>query len=139
LARELRTPEEEWKALSGWVAWLWITPARLPTSKKRSPRSRRFGSRFRVPSLRTEFLNDKREVYDALIAGRHSIGDAGCAVRSLERSTRAVVARTASARKPIALARSNVIVDGHVAARLLEQLERSAVIAARIVAPLSFR
>jgi tetratricopeptide (TPR) repeat protein len=68
LAREMQTPEEEWKALYG-----------LGRSEPQPDKSREYltqavlvieqvRERIRIPSLRSDFFNDKREVYDALIA-----------------------------------------------------------------------
>jgi tetratricopeptide (TPR) repeat protein len=68
LARELKTPEEEWKALFGLgrvateraqaVAFLHQAVDTIDLIREG----------IRIPSLRTEFLNDKRDVFDALIA-----------------------------------------------------------------------
>ena len=66
IARELETPEEEWKALfglgrtslSGGAAFLEQAIGVIEQLRES----------IRVPSLRVEFLNDKREVYDALLA-----------------------------------------------------------------------
>ena len=68
LARELRTPEEEWKALYG-LGRVERNPAKA-IAYLRDAVNTIEGVRetIRVPSSRAEFLNDKREVYDALIA-----------------------------------------------------------------------
>jgi tetratricopeptide (TPR) repeat protein len=76
LARELRTPEEEWQALYALgrnererqpgVAREYLTQAVSVIERVRE--------NIGVPSMRFEFFNDKREVYDALIALR--LGDA---------------------------------------------------------------
>ena len=68
LARELRMPEEEWKALYGL--------GRVEGDPSKAIRYLRdaintiedIRETIRIPSSRSEFLNDKREVYDALIA-----------------------------------------------------------------------
>jgi tetratricopeptide (TPR) repeat protein len=72
-ARELATPEEEWKALWGL--------ARIETALECSEHAIAHLERavaviesireaVRVPSLKSDFFNDKREVYDALIRAR---------------------------------------------------------------------
>ena len=68
LARELRTPEEEWKALYG-LGRVTSDPLKA-IEYLRDAINTIEGVRetIRIPSSRSEFLNDKREVYDALIA-----------------------------------------------------------------------
>jgi tetratricopeptide (TPR) repeat protein len=70
LARDLHTPEEEWKALYGL--------GRLAPDRDRAARYleqaiqkiEEVREGIRVQSLRTDFLTDKREVYDTLINAR---------------------------------------------------------------------
>ena len=86
LARELKTPEEEWKALYGLgrlapdrgqaVSYLQTAVATIEQVREG----------IRVPSLRTEFLNDKREVHDALIAASLPSADTDALFGMLERS-----------------------------------------------------
>ena len=86
LARELRTPEEEWKALYGL--------GRVASDSRQA--SAYFGEAIdtiegvretiRIPSSRAEFLNDKREVYDALIAANLPDADPTLVFELIERS-----------------------------------------------------
>ena len=86
LARELKTPEEEWKALYGLgrttpnqaIAIEYFTQAVATIEQVRE--------NIRVPALRSDFLNDKREVYDALIAARFALAPAAELFDLLERS-----------------------------------------------------
>jgi CHAT domain-containing protein/tetratricopeptide (TPR) repeat protein len=73
LARELRTPEEEWKALYG-LGRTSSGAERLQhlTQAVATVESIREG--IRIPTLRSDFLTDKREVYDALLAARLADG-----------------------------------------------------------------
>jgi tetratricopeptide (TPR) repeat protein len=68
LARELRTPDEEWKALYG----LGRVEPRFETAIEYLAQSVTVIERLREDiaelALRSEFFHDKREVYDALIA-----------------------------------------------------------------------
>jgi tetratricopeptide (TPR) repeat protein len=70
LARELKTPEEEWKALYG----LARTGADPAASRRLLEEAvgviEAIREQIRVPALRSDFFNDKSEVYDALIAAR---------------------------------------------------------------------
>ena len=70
LARELQTPEEEWKALYG-LGRITQEPDKareyLAAAVSVIERVR---ERITVPLLRSDFFNDKSEVYDALIAAR---------------------------------------------------------------------
>jgi tetratricopeptide (TPR) repeat protein len=72
-ARELRTPEEEWKALWG----LARVETALDCPEDATAHLERavdviegIREAVRVPSLKSDFFNDKREVYDALIRAR---------------------------------------------------------------------
>jgi tetratricopeptide (TPR) repeat protein len=67
LARDLHTPEEEWKALYG-LGRLEPDPARAADYLTQAIRTiEDVRENIRVQSLRTDFLTDKREVYDTLI------------------------------------------------------------------------
>lgn len=68
LARELKTPEEEWKALFGSGRVLDDLAERASSLRQAIDIIDHIREAIRVPSLRTEFLNDKREVFDALLA-----------------------------------------------------------------------
>jgi CHAT domain-containing protein/tetratricopeptide (TPR) repeat protein len=104
LARELRTPEEEWKALyglgrvaadhAGAIAYFEEAVATIETVREA----------IRVPSLRAEFLNDKREVYDALIAATLPATSPDTLFALLERSHSRVWRERLQLDKPIALA-----------------------------------
>lgn len=85
LARTLRTPEEEWKALYG-LGRVEAGAAALPHLRAAVDVIERIRERIRVPSLRSDFLTDKREVYDALIAARLTHGTPGELFELLERS-----------------------------------------------------
>ena len=85
LARALETPEEEWKALYG-LGRVQSGPASLPFLHDAVSVVERIRERIRVPSLRSEFLNDKREVYDALISARLHQADPQELFGLLERS-----------------------------------------------------
>ena len=70
LARELRTPEEEWKALYGLAR---VDPGGEEATRNLTEavsRIEEVRERIRVPTLLSDFFNDKRQVYDALIAAR---------------------------------------------------------------------
>jgi tetratricopeptide (TPR) repeat protein len=68
LAGELRTPEEEWKALYGMARTHAGEPAAVEYLTRAVRTIEQVHENIRVPSLRSDFFNDKREVYDALIA-----------------------------------------------------------------------
>jgi CHAT domain-containing protein/tetratricopeptide (TPR) repeat protein len=74
LARELRTPEEEWKALYGLGRSVPRQEAARDYLAQAITVIEQIRERIRVPSLRADFFNDKTEVYDAVIAAR--LGDA---------------------------------------------------------------
>jgi len=86
LARELRTPEEEWKALYGM--------ARVEPGSGQAVNYLCDGVRvietiregIRIQSLRSDFLSDKRVVYDALIAARLATAAPAVTFDILERS-----------------------------------------------------
>lgn len=86
LARELATPEEEWKALFG----LGRTDPAPRAAEEHLGASisviERIRERIGVPSLRADFFSDKTEVYDALIAARVSTTAAAEVFSLLERS-----------------------------------------------------
>jgi CHAT domain-containing protein/tetratricopeptide (TPR) repeat protein len=86
LARELKTPEEEWKALFGLgrsEPGPELAQEHLGTAISVIEKIR---ERIGVPSLRSDFFSDKTEVYDALIAARLSTASAGDIFNLLERS-----------------------------------------------------
>lgn len=86
LARELNTPEEEWRALYGLGqvepdlarAGRYLTDAVNTIEAIREA--------IRIPPLRSDFLADKRVVYDALIAARLETAGADVTFGVLERS-----------------------------------------------------
>ena len=84
IARDLKTPEEEWKALFG----LGRTSGSgdVPFLEQAVGVIEQLRENIRVPSLRVEFLNDKRAVYDALIAARLQSASAEGIFDLLERS-----------------------------------------------------
>jgi tetratricopeptide (TPR) repeat protein len=86
LARELATPEEEWKALYGLGRATGDEDRRITYFRKSITTIERMREQIRVPSLRSDFLTDKREVYDALFAARRSTGSASELFEILERS-----------------------------------------------------
>lgn len=85
-ARQLETPEEEWKALFG----LGRTEPRPRSAQEYLEAAvsvvEHIRERIGVPSLRSDFFSDKTEVYDALIAARVRTADAGEIFSLLERS-----------------------------------------------------
>ena len=107
---ELRTPEEEWKALY----WLGRGAARRGDSRRALSLYRQAiglieSLRSGIPSsgLRTEFLADKRDVYDALIGltlqerGGSPVAEAlGWMERSRARAVQDVLRRQSADRKP---------------------------------------
>src|SRR6185295_6426137 len=104
LARDLRTPEEVWKALYGL--------GRLETSGFRTVEYLNEAIRtieqvredIRVPSLRSEFLNNKQEVYDALIAANVATASPSSLFALLERSHSRVWRERLDLAQPIDLA-----------------------------------
>jgi len=70
-ARALRTPEDEWKALFG-LGRIDLASGRHAEAAAHLERAvgviERIREALRVPTLRSDFFTDKREVYDALIA-----------------------------------------------------------------------
>jgi tetratricopeptide (TPR) repeat protein len=70
LARRLETPEEEWKALYG-LGRVSRDPAAADRLFERSMTTiERIHEGIRLTTLRSDFLNDKAEVYDTLIRAR---------------------------------------------------------------------
>ena len=70
LARDLKTPEEEWKALYG-LGRSEIEPAQAREYLTQAVAViEQIREEILVPSMRVEFFNDKAEVFDALIAAR---------------------------------------------------------------------
>lgn len=70
LARDLRTPEEEWKALYGLGRLAPDQAQRVEYLEQAIQRIEAVREGIRVQSLRTDFLTDKREVYDTLFDAR---------------------------------------------------------------------
>jgi tetratricopeptide (TPR) repeat protein len=104
LARELHTPEEEWKALYG-LGRVAVDHARaIAYFEEAIATIEKVRESIRVPSLRTEFLNDKREVYDALIAATLPSATPDALFALLERSHSRVWRERLQLDKPIALA-----------------------------------
>lgn len=88
-ARTLKTPEEEWKSLFG------LARADLRSGQRAAATENLLGAisiieqireAVRVPSLRSDFFNDKREVYDALIDLELEGGDPRTIFEMMERS-----------------------------------------------------
>jgi tetratricopeptide (TPR) repeat protein len=73
LAAELRTPEEEWKAQYG-LGRTKSGAERLQHLSDAVATVEGIREGIRIPTLRSDFLTDKREVYDALLAARLSGG-----------------------------------------------------------------
>ena len=86
LATRLQTPEEEWKALYG----LGRTEPRPEAAREYLVRAvtviEQLRETIRIPSMRSDFFNDKSEVYDALITSRIDTAPAGDTFRLVERS-----------------------------------------------------
>jgi tetratricopeptide (TPR) repeat protein len=70
LAGELRTPEEEWKALYGLGRTAAGSSDAIEYYERALATIEQVRENIRIPSLRVEFLNDKRDVYDSLIAAQ---------------------------------------------------------------------
>ncbi|HEV7424972.1 MAG TPA: CHAT domain-containing tetratricopeptide repeat protein [Thermoanaerobaculia bacterium] len=89
LARALKTPEEEWKALFG-LARIEIANGDRKAASEHLTSSvaiiEKIRETLRVPILRSDFFNDKREVYDALIDLELDGGNARSVFELLERS-----------------------------------------------------
>ncbi len=104
LARELKTPEEEWKALYG-LGRLESDRAQAVADLQEAVATiEQVREAIRVPSLRTEFLNDKREVYDALIAASLPTATTDALFAMMERSHSRVWRERLQLDKPIDLA-----------------------------------
>src|SRR6185295_19205461 len=104
LARELKTPEEEWKALFG-LGRLAADRAQAVTYLQDAVATiEQVREGIRVPSLRTEFLNDKREVYDTLVAASLPAATTDALFGMLERSHSRVWRESLHLDKPIDLA-----------------------------------
>ena len=86
LAGELRTPEEEWKALYGMARTHAGEPAAVEYLTRAVRTIEQVHENIRVPSLRSDFFNDKREVYDALIAATIAEAPVADVFSLLERS-----------------------------------------------------
>lgn len=86
LARQLRTPEEEWKALYG-MGRVETDPAGAIGHLDEAVRTiEAIREAIRVQSLRSDFLTDKRVVYDGLISARMATAPADVTFNLLERS-----------------------------------------------------
>jgi CHAT domain-containing protein/tetratricopeptide (TPR) repeat protein len=86
LARELKTPEEEWKALFGLGRLARERTEAIAYLDDAVKTIEHVREGIRVPSLSNEFLNDKREVYDALIAASLSSATPAALFQLVERS-----------------------------------------------------
>ena len=89
LAGELKTPEEEWKALYGLARTHAGESSAVEYLTRAVQTIEQVHENIRIPSLRSEFFNDKREVYDALIAAQVAappIADVAGIFSLLERS-----------------------------------------------------
>ena len=69
LSRTLKTPEEEWKALYG-IGRTKSGAESVEALTRAVTAIEGIREGIRVPSLRSDFLTDKREVYDSLLASR---------------------------------------------------------------------
>jgi tetratricopeptide (TPR) repeat protein len=86
IARDLRTPEEEWKALYG-LGRVEPDAQRAVEYLDEAVRTiEQVREGIRVQSMRSDFLTDKRVVYDALIKARLPDASAGVLFGLLERS-----------------------------------------------------
>jgi tetratricopeptide (TPR) repeat protein len=89
LAGELKTPEEEWKALYG-LGRIDLRLGRRVSAIAHFERAvtaiEALRETIRVPALRSDFFQDKREVYDALIAQRLHDATAAQLFELIERS-----------------------------------------------------
>jgi tetratricopeptide (TPR) repeat protein len=70
LARDLKTPEEEWKALYGLARTDPDPAAGQAHLEEAVGVIEALREQIRVPAMRSDFFNDKSEVYDASIAAR---------------------------------------------------------------------
>jgi tetratricopeptide (TPR) repeat protein len=86
LARELALPEEEWKALYGLGRASSNSAEAITHLTAAVDTIERIRESIRVPSLRSDFLTDKREVYDALFAAKLRDGSPSDLFGILERS-----------------------------------------------------
>jgi tetratricopeptide (TPR) repeat protein len=103
LSRELHTPEEEWKALYG-MGRVAVDHAKAIAYFEQAVKTiEDVREAIRVPLLRTEFLNDKREVYDALIAASLPGATPEAVFRLLERSHARVWRERLRLDKPVEL------------------------------------
>ena len=103
LSRELKLPEEEWKALYGLGRLNADRPAGIAHLQQAIATIEQVREDIRVPSLRAEFLNDKREVYDALISASLPDASADALFAMLERSHTRVWRERLHLDKPIDL------------------------------------
>lgn len=86
LARELKTPEEEWKALYG-LGRVETEPVRAREYLTQAVAViEQIREDIRVPALRTDFFSDKAEVFDTLIAAQLSTASAAELFGLIERS-----------------------------------------------------
>ena len=104
LARELRTPEELWKALYGLGRVQTSGDSSVEYLDEAMRTIEQVREEIRVPSLRSEFLNDKREVYDALIAANVRTASPSSLFTLLERSHSRVWRERLDLAQPIDLA-----------------------------------
>src|SRR5262245_11265637 len=104
LARELKTPEEEWKALYGLGRLAPDRTQAVSRLQEAVATIEQVREAIRVPSQRSEFLNDKREVYDALITASLPTASVDALFAMLERSHSRVWRELLHLDKPIDLA-----------------------------------
>ena len=86
LARALKTPEEQWKALYGLGRTVPSQEAAREYLTQAITVIEEIRERIRVPSMRADFFNDKTEVYDAVIAARLGDGSPDETFTLIERS-----------------------------------------------------
>ena len=89
IARALRTSEEEWKALYG-LGRTELRRGNVAAARQHLESAvqvvESIREAIRVPTLKSDFFNDKRDVYDALISVELPAGDPGRLFALIERS-----------------------------------------------------
>lgn len=89
IARALRTSEEEWKALYG-LGRTELRRGNVAAARQHLEHAvqvvESIREAIRVPTLKSDFFNDKRDVYDALISVELPSGDPGRLFALIERS-----------------------------------------------------